>query len=142
LPKLGWVRYRNSRAVLGQIRSVTVSLSAGKWFVSISTLRGVQPPRHRSTSVVGLDWGVARFYTLSDGESGDACQPLKPLLPKLAKLQRRLARKKKFSNNWKKAKAKISRLHSKIANRREDFVHRLRATSAKTTRWCLSKTCE
>jgi len=124
LPKLGWVRYRNSRAVLGQIRSVTVSLSAGKCFVSISTLREVARPQHRSTSVVGLDWGVARFYTLSDGESRDACQPLKPLLPKVAKLQRRLARKKKFSNNWKKAKGKIGRVHSKIANRREDFVHK------------------
>jgi putative transposase len=42
----------------------------------------------------------------------------------LAKLQRRLARKKKFSSNWKKAKAKITKLHTKIANIRKDFVHK------------------
>jgi putative transposase len=124
LPKIGWVRYRNSREVLGEIRNVTVSLSVGKWFVSISTLREVEQPLHASRSSVGLDWGVARFYTLSDGEYQDPLQPLKKFLPKLAKLQRRLARKKKFSSHWKKAKAKISKLHSKIANIRKDFVHK------------------
>jgi putative transposase len=124
LPKIGWVRYRNSREVLGEIRSVTVSLSVGKWFVSISTRREVEPPWHPSTSSVGLDWGVARFYTLSDGEYQEQLQPLKKFLPKLAKLQRRLARKKKFSRNWKKAKAKITKLHTKIANIRKEFVHK------------------
>jgi putative transposase len=124
LPKIGWVRYRNSREVLGEIRSVTVSLSVGKWFVSISTRREVEPPWHPSTSSVGLDWGVARFYTLSNGEYRDQLQPLKEFLPKLAKLQRRLARKKKFSSNWKRAKAKITKLHRKIARIRKDFVHK------------------
>jgi putative transposase len=124
LPKIGWLRYRNSREVLGEIRSVTVSSSVGKWFVSISTRREVEQPLHPSSSWVGLDWGVARFYTLSDGEYRDQLQPLKKFLPKLAKLQRRLARKKKFSSNWKKAKAKISKLYTKIANIRKDFVHK------------------
>jgi putative transposase len=124
LPKIGWVRYRNSREVLGEIRNVTVSLSAGKWFASISTRREVEPPLHPSTSSVGMDWGVARFYTLSDGEYQEQLQPLKKFLPKLAKLQRRLAGKRKFSRNWKKAKARITRLHAKIANIRKDFVHK------------------
>ena len=124
LPKIGWVRYRNSREVLGEIRSVTVSLSAGKWLVSISTLREVEPRLHPSRSSVGLDWGVARFYTLSDGEYQEQLQPLRRFLPKLAKLQRRLARRKKFSRNWKKAKAKITKLHSKIAHIRKDVVHK------------------
>jgi len=106
------------------MRSVTVSLSVGKWFVSISTLREVEPAFHASRSSVGLDWGVARFYTLSDGEYQDQLQPLKKFMPKLAKLQRRLARKKKFSSNWKKAKAKITKLHRKIANIRKDLVHK------------------
>ena len=44
LPKLGWLRYRNSRAVLGVIKNVTVSLSGGKWFVSIQTEREVVTP--------------------------------------------------------------------------------------------------
>jgi putative transposase len=125
LPKIGWVRYRNSRDVLGQVKNVTVSESCGKWFVSISTLREVETLQHPSTSSVGLDWGVVNFVTASDGSVVDQCQPLKQFLPKLARLQRRLARKKKFSQNWKKAKQCITKLHSKVANIRKDFVHKV-----------------
>jgi putative transposase len=124
LPKIGWVRYRNSREVLGAVRSVTVSQSAGKWFVSITTLREVAQPQHRSTSAVGLDWGIASFVTMSNGEVLEQLQPLKKFLPRLAKLQRRMARKRKFSNNWKKARQRVAKLHSKIANIRKDFVHK------------------
>jgi len=77
LPKIGWVRYRNSREVLGEIRSVTVRLAVGKWLVSISTLRESRTAVHPSKSSVGLDWGVARFYTLSDGEYQSSCSRLK-----------------------------------------------------------------
>jgi putative transposase len=62
--------------------------------------------------------------TLSNGEVLDPLQPLKKCLPKLAKLQRRMAGKKKFSSNWKKAKAKVSQLHRKIANTRKYFLHK------------------
>jgi putative transposase len=124
LPKIGWVRYRNSREVLGAVRSVTVSQSAGKWFVSITTLREVEQPQHPSTSAVGLDWGVASFVSMSNGEVIEQLQPLKKFLPRLAKLQRRMAGKKKFSSNWKKAKRRVTRLHSKIANIRKDFLHK------------------
>src|ERR1700674_1643214 len=102
LPKLGWMRYRRSQDVLGEAKNISVSNSCGKWFVSIQTEREVEPVQHSSTSAVGLDWGVARFFTLSDGQSEDQCAPLKKFLPKLAKLQRRLAHKKKISNKWKK----------------------------------------
>src|SRR6266550_2099400 len=74
LPKIGWVRYRNSREVLGEIRSVTVSQSAGQWHVSVNTLRQVEPPRHAATAVVGIDWGVAQFITPSEG-------PRRPVVP-------------------------------------------------------------
>ena len=49
---------------------------------------------------------------------------MKKFLPRLAKLQRRMAGKKKFSSNWKKAKRRVTRLHSKIANIRKDFLHK------------------
>ena len=117
------MRYRNRREVLGEIRSVTVRLAVGKGLVSIRTLRAVEPRLQPASSSVGLDGGVARFYTLSDGEYQEPLQPLRRLLPKLAKLQRRLARRKKFSSNWKKAKAKITQLHSKIAHIRKDVIH-------------------
>ena len=125
LPKLGWMRYRKSQDILGEASNVTVSESCGKWYVSVQTEREVETPQHPSTSAVGMDWGVVNFVTLSDGEVVDQCQPLKKFLPKLAKLQRRMARKKKFSKNWRKAKARITKLHTKVANIRKDFVHKV-----------------
>jgi putative transposase len=124
LPKLGWMRYRKSQDVLGEAANISVSESCGKWFASIQTEREVERPKHSSNSCVGLDWGVARFFTLSDGQYENQLAPLKAFLPKLAKLQRRLAHKKKFSSNWKKAKARITKVHSKIANIRKDFVNK------------------
>ena len=125
LAKLGWMRYRKSQDILGEASNVTVSESGGKWYVSVQTEREVETPQHPSTSAVGMDWGVVNFVTLSDGEVVEQCQPLKKFLPKLAKLQRRMAGKKKFSKNWRKAKACISKLHTKVANIRKDFVHKV-----------------
>jgi len=68
LPKLGWVRYRNSRGVLGVVKNVTVSGKQGKWFVSIQTERKVEESTHPSATMVGIDVGITRFATLSDGE--------------------------------------------------------------------------
>ena len=67
LPKLGWLRYRNSREVLGEVRNVTVSQASGKWFVSIQTEREVEQPVPPATSAIGIDVGIARFATLCDG---------------------------------------------------------------------------
>src|SRR4029077_16823395 len=94
-------------------------------YVSVQTEREAETPQHPATSAVGMDWGVVNFVTLSDGEVVEQCQALKKFLPKLAKLQRRMAGKKKFSKNWRKAKACISKLHAKIANVRKDFVHKV-----------------
>src|SRR6266513_1699739 len=129
LPKIGWVGYRNSREVLGEIRSVTVSQSAGQWHVSVNTFEQVEPPRHASTAVVGIDWGVAQFITPSEGRPVDRLSPLKNFLPKLKQLQRRLARKQKFSNNWKKAK--VTQLYQRIANTRKHFLHKVSSDISK-----------
>ena len=66
LPKLGWISYRNSREVVGEVKNVTVSQSCGKWYISIQTEYEVTEPTHTSTSMVGLDAGVAKLATLSD----------------------------------------------------------------------------
>jgi putative transposase len=60
------LRYRNSRTVLGKVKCLTVSLSYGRWFVSIQTEREVEQPVPRG-GAVGIDLGVVRFATLSDG---------------------------------------------------------------------------
>ena len=131
LPKIGWVRYRNSRKTEGTPKQATVSLSAGKWYVSIQTERELPEPVHFSQSAVGIDLGVARFATLSDGSFVRSPRSFKKHEKKLAKLQRRLSRRIKFSANWQKLKARIQRLYRKIANVRNDFLHKLTATISK-----------
>lgn len=124
LPKIGWVRYRKSRKVEGTPKQVTVSLSAGKWFVSIQTERDVPEPVHPSQSAVGIDMGVARFATLSDGSAIKPLNSFRKYEKKLAALQRKMAKRVKFSANWNKLKNRIQRLHRKIANVRSDFLHK------------------
>jgi putative transposase len=124
LPKLGWLRYRNSREVLGDVKNVTVSQRAGRWFVSIQTEREVAPPIHPSGSTVGIDMGVARFATLSDGTVVAPLNSFEKHQRALRKAQQSLSRKVKRSNNWKKQKRKIAKLHARIASVRNDFLHK------------------
>jgi len=131
LPKLGWLRYRNSREVLGTVKNVTVSLSGGKWFVSIQTEREVAQPVPQSTTAVGIDMGIARFATLSDGTFFEPLNSFRRHEKTLRKAQQALSRKVKFSNNWRKAKSRVQRIHARIANARRDFLHKISNTISK-----------
>ena len=128
LPKLGWVRLRLSRQVLGTPRNVTVSCRAGKWFVSIQTERDIEPPLPQTTSAIGIDVGIARFATFSDGTFLAPLNSFKRHEARLRRAQRAMSRKVKFSHNWKKAKARVQRIHARIGNARRDYLHK--ATSA------------
>ncbi len=131
LPKICWVRYRNSRTILGTPKQITVSLSAGKWYVSIQTEREIADPVHPSTSAVGIDMGVVRFATLSDGTYIEPLNSFRKHEAKLVKLQRKLSKMQKFSNNWQKQKRKLQKHYRKIANVRNDFLHKLSTTISK-----------
>lgn len=124
LPKLGWLRYRNSREVLGTVKNATVSQSGGRWFVSIQTEREVDQPVHPATSIVGIDMGIARFATLSDGSHVEPIDSFRRHEAALRRAQQAMSRKTKFSNNWKKAKARVQKIHSRIGNVRRDFLHK------------------
>ncbi len=128
LPKLGWLRYRNSRKALGQVRNVTVSQSGGKWFISVQTQRELEQPLPTATTAIGIDVGIARFATLSDGSYIAPLNSFKTHRQRLARYQRRMSRKQKFSNNWKKAKAKVQKIHTAIAHARKDFLHQTSTT--------------
>ncbi len=123
LPKLGWLRYRNSREAIGELRNVTVSASNGRWFVSIQTRREVEIPVPQG-SAVGIDLGIARFATLSDGTFYEPLNSFNRHEAALRKAQQAMSRKVKFSANWKKAKARVQRLHARIGNARRDYLHK------------------
>ncbi len=121
---LGWVKFRQSRKVDGVIRNCSIRQHAGHWYISFQVEQVVADPVHASTSAVGLDVGVVRVIALLNGTVFQPVNSFKTNQDKLARLQRRLARKVKFSANWNKQKARISRLHSHIANTRRDYLHK------------------
>lgn len=124
LPKLGWLRLRLSRPVLGEIRNATVSERAGRWYVSLQTEREVDAAQPQASSAIGIDMGVVRFATLSDGTHIEPMASFKRHELRLARYQRRMSRKVKGSRNWHKARRKVQRLHSRIADVRQDFLHK------------------
>jgi putative transposase len=117
----------SSREVLGEVKQVTVSASCGKWFVSVQTERKVEQPIPQG-GAVGIDMGVARFATLSDGTFYAPLDSLKRHETALRKAQQAMSRKTKFSNNWKRAKARVQRIHARIGNARRDYLHQTSTT--------------
>ncbi|AOJ40986.1 cytosine methyltransferase [Burkholderia lata] len=131
LPKLGWMRLRLSRPVPGELRNATVSFNSGKWCVSIQTEREVEQPVPHATSAIGIDVGIARFATMSDGTFVAPLNSFKKQEARLRRCQRAMSRKVKFSNNWKKAKARVQRIHARIGNARRDYLHKATTTISK-----------
>ena len=132
LPKLGWIRYRNSRPILGDVCTVTVSEDAGHWYISVQTEREVETPIHPSTSAVGIDLGIARFATCSDGTVLASPHSFRRHERRLARAQRALARKVPGSHNREKARRHVARLHARIAAVRADFLHQASHMISKT----------
>lgn len=124
LPKIGWVRYRNSREIVGKIKNITVSKKCGRFFVSIQTEFEYEIPTHRGGEI-GIDMGVVRFATLSNGDFFKPLNSFKKHQNALRKAQRFLSRKVKFSQNWLKQKAKIGKIHHNISNARQDYLHKI-----------------
>ena len=125
IPKIGWLRFRKSREIEGTIKNVTLRKECTGWFVSIQTEREVEQPIHPSASEIGIDVGIARFATFSDGTLVEPINAFRTHEQRLAKAQRLLNRKERFSNNWKKQKRIVSRIHHRIGNIRRDFLHKV-----------------
>ena len=125
LPKIGYINYRNSRIISGEFNSVTVSKENNHWYISINFTEDYEAQRVAPIdSIVGIDIGITRFASLSDGSFLEPLNSFRKSENKTIKLSQILSRKKKFSNNWKKTKAKLSSHHSKIARIRKDYLHK------------------
>jgi putative transposase len=131
LPKIGKLKFFKSREIEGKIKNTTVSRNVGNWFVSFQVEMDIEEPKHPSKQITGIDLGVAKFATLSTGNVYEGFNSFRKLESKLAKEQRKISRKKKFSNNWKKQKKAISAIHSKIADIRKDRLHWISNTISK-----------
>jgi putative transposase len=154
LPRIGTVRTHESTRKLARhvargtarIRSATVSLRSGRWFVSFSVeITRADPAPSRPDEVVGVDLGVTSLAVLSTGKVIPNPKHLELAQRELRRLQRQAARrrgpdrrtgqdpsKQGPSNRWRKTQTRIARLHTAVANARRDGLHRLTTRLAGT----------
>ena len=132
LPKLGRVRFRGWHDLHGEPKNITISRKAGMWFASVQCKREADEPAASKLPTVGIDMGIAAFATLSDGRRIEALNAGKRALRSLRKAQRALARKRRGSNNRRKAIRRVAKIQTRVANARKDFLHKVSTTIAKS----------
>ena len=125
LPRIGKVKLKESGYVPtnAEIKSVTISRRGGKWFASCLVESDIKI-LPQTDKKVGVDLGIKTLATCSDGTTFENPKALKFNLRKLKRKQRQLSRKRKGSQNYKKAKLKLSKLHNRISNIRKDSLHK------------------
>ena len=139
LPKLGLIKFANSRCFNGRITSCTISkTNAGKYFVSVLVEEEIQE-LPQNNNAIGFDLGIKKYMVTSDGEIVENPRTLNKYEKKLIKLQRQLAKKQKGSNRYKKQALKIAKLHEKIRDTRTDFLHKLSSQIIKENQLIISE---
>ena len=119
------IQFKQHRKIEGVVKSYTITReSTGKWYISF-LCHIATPQKIEKDGVIGLDFGVIDFFTDSNGNKVPARKFLRSMESKLKKMQRALAKKAKGSNNYKKLKQKIARLHDYISNCRKDANQKL-----------------
>jgi len=129
VPKIGRVKVRQSQEVEGVTKSATFKRDAcGHWFVSLVSeieMPVVALSLPHGDRTVGVDFGLKDAVVTSDGERVAAPRFYRAAQRQLRRAQRAQARTVKGSNNRVKARAKVARVHQKVANKRHDFCHQL-----------------
>lgn len=132
VPKVGWVRVRQSQEVPEGIKSATFKQdAAGHWHVTLVAefeIPDTPPLPAGPESVVGIDLGLKTFATLSDGVQVATPSFYRRAERKLKRAQRSLSRKQKGSSNRTKQKRRVALVHRKVAAKRNDFMHKTTTT--------------
>ena len=126
IPKLkSMIKIKQHREFIGLIKSCTISqVPSGKYFISILVdTENIQLPK--LDTKVGIDLGIKEFAITSDGEMFSNPKWLNKSEKRLRKLQKDLSRKQKGSNNRRKDRLKVAKLHEKISNQRKDYLHKM-----------------
>jgi putative transposase len=133
LPRLGRLRLKESGYVPPQpehLLSATVTERAGRWFVSV---RVVEQLRETCDGpAVGVDLGLERLATTSDGEIYPNPRTFRRFERKVRRLQRRVQRRQKGSRNRGRARAKLARVYLRLSNIRSDNLNKVTTRLAKT----------
>ena len=107
--------------------SATISERAGHWFVSVQVKQIVPDPEPATGDPIGVDLGIKTLAVCSDGQEIPNPKALRSNLGKLQRTQRHHSKRKKGSNNRKKSKREVARLHYRVACIREDALHQATA---------------
>ena len=125
LPKLGLVKFAKSRNIQGRILNCTITKTcSGKYFVSVCCADVEIEKYNNNKNIIGIDLGIKDFAICSNGETITNPKYLSKLEKKLKREQRKLSKKKKGSKNRNKQRVKLNIVHEKIANQRNDFLHK------------------
>jgi putative transposase len=130
LPKIGWVRFRDTRAMIGEIRNATVSLTPLGWQISIMCMAEVEVPDRLSGSV-GIDRGVAVPVMLSTGEAFVLPVSLLKLEKQHRRAQRVVARRRRGSARHGKAMRRAAAIKSRAARVRLHWQHEVTSSIAR-----------
>ncbi len=123
LPKIGWIKFRDTRPMRGALKNATVSLDAAGWHISfVREIEHAAPAPRIKT--VGIDRGVATTLALSTGETMTMPASLERIEAKKRKAQKIVARRKRGSMRRQRAKRRVANLQAKQARIRRDFHHR------------------
>ena len=129
LPKLKWIKvrgYRNTDNINGKIKSATISREPnGKYYVSVLYEMYDILPEIKPRTIIGIDLGVKKLLTLSDGTTYDNNKYIDKYEKRIKRKQRELSRKEKGSKNYYKCKKELAILHSKLANARKFYTHKI-----------------
>lgn len=129
LPKLKWVKirgYRNTNNINGKIKNATISREPnGKYYVSILYEMYDKVPIIKPRTIVGIDLGIKKLLTLSDGTVYDNNKYIDKYTKRIKRKQRELSRKEKGSKNYYKCKKELAILYSKLANARKFYTHKI-----------------
>lgn len=123
IPKMGWVKFRDTRPVSGEIRTVRVVLEGGKWFACIGVRSNHEAPQGNLPSL-GIDRGITLALATSEGEVYLAPGHLQNLDRVAREAQRGLSRKKRGSNRYRKQRRVIADQKAKAARIRRDWQHK------------------
>jgi len=128
VPKIGWIKIRQSREIDGETKSATFKRTAtGRWFVTLVSEFELTEclPKVTPEQVYGGDLGLNTYLTLSDGTDIQAPKFYRRYAKKLRRAQQKMCRRVKGSRNRAKALFAVSKVHERIANLRGDFAHQL-----------------
>jgi putative transposase len=122
---VGEVKVKLHREVAGQIKTVTLKKSCGKWDAYFSVILPSPDPLPPTGKATGIDVGLASFAVLSDGTAIKNPRYYETTQAKLRRVQRKVARRKKASNRRRIAVQHLARVHRHIKNQRRDFHHKV-----------------